>query len=69
MTTLPFRPNRKFRKIYDRIFQKNPLAANAFLLLCELADEKGQVVFKDPVTDLQELMVVRFGEGMRNRQL
>ena len=64
-----FQPNRKFRKEYDKLFSENPLAANAFLLLCELADEKGQVVLKDPVADLQELMVARFGEGIRSYQL
>ena len=63
-----FRPNRKFRKQYDKIFRKNPLAANGFLLLCELADDKGQVMFNDPVTDLQELMAARF-EDPRGYQL
>ena len=64
-----FNPNRHFRREYDKFFKKDPLAANAFLLLCELADNKGKVVFKDPIADLQELMVARFGEGIREYQL
>lgn len=64
-----FTPNRHFRREYDKLFKANPLGANAFLLLSELADEKGKVVFKDPATELQELMVARFGEGIREYQL
>ena len=39
-----FNPNRNFRRDYDRIFKKNPAAANMLLLLCELSDERGQVM-------------------------
>ena len=67
--TPSFHLNRKFRREYAKLFKRDPLTANAFLLLCELADKNGEVVFEDPVTDLQELLVARFGEGMRNRQL
>jgi len=54
----PFTPNRKFKRDYDRLFRKNPAAANVFLLLAELADEKGQVVTDE--RELQGLMAVRF---------
>ena len=40
---MAFTPNRKFKKKYDKLFKKDPLAANTFLLVCELADERGQV--------------------------
>lgn len=55
---MAFTPNRKFKKRYDKIFKKNPEAANLFLLLAELADEKGQVATNEE--DLAELMAVRF---------
>ena len=38
---MTFKPNRKFRREYKRLFKKDPLLANTFLLLCELANEKG----------------------------
>ncbi len=40
---MAFTPNRKFKKKYDKLFKKDPLAANTFLLVCELADERGRV--------------------------
>ena len=40
---MSFKPNRKFKKRYDRLFQKNPLGANMFLLIAELANDKGRV--------------------------
>ena len=55
---MPFKPNRKFRKKYDSIFRKNPEAVNLFLLLAELADEKGQVETDEK--QLAELMAARF---------
>ncbi|HQP25126.1 MAG TPA: hypothetical protein PLP16_08165 [Smithellaceae bacterium] len=57
-----FRPNRKFKRDYDRIFRKDPAAANMFLLLCELADEKGQVnlSWPFPEVEIQRLMAARF---------
>ena len=58
---MTFKPKRRFRKRYDKIFQKNPLAANTFLLLCELADEKGQVS-TDP-EQLANLMAIRFNDS------
>ena len=53
-----FKANRRFRKRYDQIFRKDPQAANLFLLLCEIANEKGQVE-TDPA-ELAELMAQRF---------
>lgn len=38
-----FKPNRKFKHHYNRLFREDPLGANTFLLLCELADGSGQV--------------------------
>jgi hypothetical protein len=48
-----FTPNRKFKRDYDKLFRKDPAAANLFLLLTEIADKKGQVV-----TDEKELAVL-----------
>jgi hypothetical protein len=53
-----FIPNKKFRKKYNKIFKRDPLAANTFLLLCEIADEKGQVVTNEE--EIAELMAIRF---------
>ena len=53
-----FRPNKKFKRKYKKLFKKDPLAANTFLLLCELANEKGQVVTNEE--ELAELIAVRF---------
>jgi hypothetical protein len=59
-----FTPNRKFKRDYDRIFSKDPAAANVFLLLAELADEKGQVIFDSPFpeVEIQRLMSARFDD-------
>ena len=53
-----FKPNRKFKRKYDKLFKKDPLKANTFLLLCELANEKGEVI-ADP-EELVTLMAIRF---------
>ncbi len=55
---MEFKPNRKFKKDYDRIFQRNPEAANLYLLLCELADKKGRVISDE--AKLARLMAERF---------
>jgi len=57
-----FRPNRKFRRTYDQLFRKNPLGANMHLLLCELANERGEVRLDGllPEIELQRLMSARF---------
>ena len=53
--------NRKFRREYRKIFKKDPMAANLFLLLAELADENGQVrLGPDPEAELAVLMAARF---------
>jgi hypothetical protein len=59
-TMSPFTPTRHFRRKYDRVFKKNPAAANMMLLLCELADERGQVVTDEK--ELQRLMAARFAD-------
>jgi len=56
----PFTSSRRFRREYNRIFRKNPAAANVFLLLAELADEKGQVVTDE--REIQRLLAARFDD-------
>ncbi len=64
-----FRPSRRFRRHYDRIFRRDPLAANVLLLLAELADDQGQVHFDGPPeVELAVLMAARF-EDPRAYQL
>lgn len=60
-----FQPNRQFRRKYDRLFKKDPGAANLFLLLAELADEKGQVQTDE--NELAELMAARFDNPKENQ--
>jgi len=60
---MPFTPNRKFRQDYDRVFRKDPEAANLLLLLCELADEKGQA--ETGPEELAVLMAARFEDPRR----
>jgi hypothetical protein len=55
---MAFKPNRKFKKEYDRLFKMDPLGANTFLLLCELADARGRV-YVDP-TEFVDLIAARF---------
>ena len=62
-----FKPNRKFKKEYDRLFKKDPIAANTFLLLAELADEKGQVKIagtteEEIAKEIQSLLMARFND-------
>lgn len=57
---MPFKPNRKFKRKYNGIFKKDPIAANMFLLLCELADKNGQVETNEE--ELAELMAARFND-------
>jgi hypothetical protein len=61
-TAMSFTPSRRFRRDYDRLFRKDPAAANVMLLLAELADEKGQVRFDnpDPVAEIAGLIAARF---------
>lgn len=53
-----FKANKNFKKQYKRIFRHKPEAANLFLLLCELADQKGHIVIGE--TELARLMKKRF---------
>ena len=57
---MAFKPNRKFKKEYDRIFRQNPEAANLLLLMCELANENGEV--KTNEEELAILMDARFND-------
>lgn len=56
-----FKTNRQFKKKYERLFNKNPLGANVFLLLLELANERGQLKISDE-RELLELMAKRFDD-------
>jgi hypothetical protein len=58
---MAFKPNRKFKRDYDRLFKKDPIEANTLLLLCELANDKGEVCIKD-YTEISELMAARFND-------
>lgn len=59
----PFIPNRHFRRDYNRIFKRDPAAANLFLLVAEIADAGGQVQFGPyPEVELQQLMAARFSD-------
>lgn len=55
---MKFKPNRKFKRQYDRIYRRDPAAANLFLLIAELADERGRVVMDEQ--ELVVLMAARF---------
>lgn len=55
---MAFKPNKKFKRKYKKLFKKDPFAANTFLLLCELVNEKGQVVTNEE--ELAELIAIRF---------
>lgn len=58
-----FTPSRRFRCDYDRLFRRDPLAANVLLLLAEIADERGRVHFDGaPEAELARLMAVRFAD-------
>ena len=59
-----FVQNRKFKRDYDRLYRKDPAAANVFLLLTELADKNGQVIFDNPFpeVEIQRLMSARFDD-------
>ena len=55
---MAFKANREFKREYNRIFKKDHQAANLFLLLSELADEKGRVITNE--VEIASLMEVRF---------
>jgi hypothetical protein len=58
------RPGRRFRRKYYSIFKKDPLSANLFLLLSELAGPDGKVSMPpDPrklEKELEQLISIRF---------
>ena len=56
-----FKPNQKFRRDYDRAFRNDPLTANMLLLLCELANVRGEV--NTDASELAKLMAVRFDDS------
>jgi hypothetical protein len=57
----PFQPSRRFRRDYNHWFREDPVAANAVLLIFELADEEGLVRFgQTPKAEIQQLMIARF---------
>ena len=51
---------KRLKKQYGKIYREDPVAANLFLLLTEIADEKGQV--KTTERELQLLMAARFNK-------
>ena len=57
-----FTPGRKFKRHYDRLFRKDPLGANVFLLLAELANEHGEIRLEapSPEIEIQRLLEARF---------
>lgn len=61
---MSFVPSRRFRRDYERTFSKDPVAANILLLLCELADERGQVRIDSPFpeVEIQRLLAARFND-------
>lgn len=51
----------KFRRDYNRLFKRDPAAANLMLLLSKLADQNGQVLLGPyPEVEHQSLMAARF---------
>lgn len=63
---MSFKPNKRFKREYKKLWGKDPQAANLFLLLCELADKDGQVCLpadeKECDHVLAELMTARFND-------
>lgn len=52
--------NKAFKKEYDKIFNHDPLAANIFLMLVDMADEKGEIYFEgseDQMNDQINILV------------
>jgi hypothetical protein len=59
-----FTPNRRFRRNYDSLFKKDPVGANIFLMLAELANENGEIRLEapSPEIEIQRLMKARFDD-------
>ncbi len=66
----PFTSSRRFRREYDHLFRTDPTTANVFLLMAEMANERGEVRLKTafPEIEIQKLMAARF-EDCRAYQL
>ncbi|MCK9276389.1 MAG: hypothetical protein M0P57_15025 [Syntrophales bacterium] len=54
------KPNLELKQRYDRIFRRNPMAANVFLLTAELANDKGRVKITEE--ELTALFNARFND-------
>ena len=54
--------NKTFKKKYDRLFHENPLGANMFLLIAELANDRGRV--KTSEEEIAILFNARFDDPM-----
>jgi hypothetical protein len=61
-------PNQSFKRDYDKIFKENPVAANLFLLLFEIADDAGTIVGLSD-QDIVYLSKLRFGDDYTKYQL
>ncbi|MBN1226343.1 MAG: hypothetical protein JXA79_05080 [Deltaproteobacteria bacterium] len=59
---MAFKPNRAFKKEYNRLFENDPQAANLFLLLAELADQEGHAITNE--FEIVSLIAVRFTDPM-----
>jgi hypothetical protein len=59
-----FTPNRRFRRAYNRLFRKNPVGANIFFMLAELANEHGEIRLEapSPEIEIQRLLAARFDD-------
>ena len=57
---MSFKPNHIFHQEYDRLYRLDPLTANVFLLLCELADDKGEVQTSDD--EICRLLAERYSD-------
>ncbi len=53
---MDFKPNKRFKKDYDKLFKEDPLQANLLLLLCELANENGEVIFDNSGNHIDEMI-------------
>lgn len=60
---MSFTTTKRFRRDYDRLFERKPEAANLMLLLAEKADKSGNILLlMPPGAELAKLMAVRFDD-------
>ena len=59
-----FKPNKKFIKEYRALYGTDPEAANLMLLLCELANDKGELISTED--ELIILFNIRFNDPKEN---